>query len=270
MATADYIDGRIKYRRPQAILFSNNPGTLVSNYSATGKVATLASGAYTIFVQNGVSGIYVGQTVEKTSGTGAVAVGATVVSIDEATSVITLSAAHTTAGAMVFKTGSTSFVPQGVEFEDFIFVSDHNRSALKFAPERIEKRERMVNGRMRSYHVADKMKLSTSWDNLPSRAYPLADLINTTTGKSTVEPYTVDGGAGGNDLLKWYEDHVGSFYVYLAYDKYTAFGNDDAAYGHMHQYNQVIEMYVADFSHEVSKRGSLFDFWNVSISLEEA
>ncbi len=270
MATVDYIDGRVKYRRPQAILFSNNPGTLQANYTATGKVASLASGLYTVFVQNGVDGIKVGQIVEKTSGDGAFATGATVVSIDTETSVVTLSLQHTTSGSIVFKTGSTSYVPDGVEFEDFIFVSDHNRSPLQFSPERIEKRERTVNGRMRSYHVADKMKLSSSWDELPSRAYPQADLINLTTGESLVEPFTVDGGAGGNDLLKWYEDHVGSFYVYLAYDKYTAFGNNDAAYGHMHQYNQVIEMYIADFSHEVTKRGNLFDFWNVSISLEEA
>lgn len=270
MTTTTYIDGRIKYRRPQAILFANNPGTLQANYTATGKTATLASGVYTIFVQNGVSGIKLGQVVEKTSGTGAVATGATVVSIDEETSTITLSLQHTTSGSIVFKTGSTSFIPEGIEFEDFIIVSDHNRSPLSFSPERIEKRERMVNGRMRSYHVADKMKLSASWDELPSRAYPEAGVINATTGISASEPFTVDGGAGGNDLLKWYEDNVGPFYVYLAYDKYTAFGTDDAAYGHMHQYNQIIEMYIADFSHEVLKRGNLFDLWNVSISLEEA
>jgi hypothetical protein len=135
--------------------------------------------------------------------------------------------------------------------------------------ERIEKRERMINGRMRSYHVADKTKITLSWDNLPSRAFDLNPSFDS-NGVSTKERFTVDGGAGGNDLLKWYEEHVGSFWVYLAYDKYTVFGTDNPAYGHMHQYNQVLEMYISDFSHKVTKRGGLFDFWDVSITLEEA
>ena len=45
----------------------------------------------------------------------------------------------------------------------FIILSDHNRSEISFAPERIEKRERTINGRMRSYHIADKMQISFSW-----------------------------------------------------------------------------------------------------------
>jgi hypothetical protein len=269
MTTAAYMDGRVKYRRPQAIILSDNPGTLVASYSATGKTASISLGTASVFVLNGVEGIYPGQTIEKTGGTGAFAVGAVVESVDRTASTITLSANHLTAGSVVFKTGNSSYVPTGVEFENFIILSDHNRSDLDFSPERIEKRERMINGRMRSYHVADKQKLSVSWDNLPSRAYPILPEINS-NGVSSVEPYTVDGGAGGNDLLKWYEDHVGSFWVFLAYDKYPVFGTDEKAYGHMAQYNQVLEMYASDFSHKVSKRGILFDMWNVSISLEEA
>jgi hypothetical protein len=269
MATADYMAGRVKYRRPQAVLFSTNPGTLQAKYTATGKTATLSAGSTTVLVQNGVAGIIVGQTITQTSGTGAFGTGAVVSAVDTELSTITVSVAHVTNGSVTFKTGSVSFMPEGDEFEDFLIVSDHNRSTLDFTPERIEKRERMVNGRMRSYHVADKMKLTMSWDNLPSRAFAIAPTFDA-DGKPNIEPYTVDAGAGGNDLLKWYEEHVGSFWVYLAYDKYPVFGTDAAAYGHMHQYNQVIEMYVSDFSHNVKKRGTLYDMWDVSITLEEA
>jgi hypothetical protein len=269
MATANYMDGRVEYRRPQALIFADNPGDLQSQWTATGKTASLALGSTTVYVANGISDILVGQTVERTSGTGSFGTAPTVVSVSESTSTITLSVAHTAAGSVTFRTGSTSFVPQGDEFDNFIIVSDHNRSTLDLTPERIEKRERMINGRMRSYHVADKTKITVSWSNLPSRAFAENPAFNS-SGVSTKEKYTVDGGAGGNDLLKWYEEHVGSFWVYLAYDKYTAFGTDNPAYGHMHQYNQVLEMYMADFSHKVSKRGGLFDFWDVSITLEEA
>ena len=273
MTTAAYMDGRVKYRRPQALIFADNPGTLVTSYSAEGKTAILSADGTTVVVLNGVSGIYPNQDIVLTgtqsANPGAFGTGAKVVSVNPANDTITVSVAHATSGPVVFSTGSSSYVPTGTEFENFIIVSDHNRSAIDMSPDRIEKRERMINGRMRSYHVADKLKISTSWSSLPSRAYPLSPGLDA-NGKTTVEPFTVDGGAGGNDLLKWYEEHVGSFWVYLAYDKHTAFGTDDAAYGHMHQYNQVIEMYTTDFSHKINKRGTLYDMWDVSISLEEA
>ena len=82
--------------------------------------------------------------------------------------------------------------------------------------------------------------------------------------------YTTDGGAGGVEILDWYENHKGSFWVYLAYDKYSNFGKDEAAYAHLPQYNQLIEMSITDFSYNVNKRGnSNFDLWDISVTLEE-
>jgi hypothetical protein len=244
--------------------------------------------------------------------------------------------------------------------DQFIILSDHNRSALDFSNERIEQRERMINGRMRSYYIDDKLSISTSWDNLPSRAFKkkpnwesdfrqayvldasgdaeenemiyelafvtenpfvIGDVVDisgiistgynrknatitdirvdgavhqiviagsynasyesggliTIAGVGSSEnsndfelQYTVDGGAGGLDLLQWYENHPGSFWVFLAYDKFTNYGRDDVAdYKHLDQYNEVIEMYISDFSYTVEKRGGIYDLWSVSVSLEE-
>jgi hypothetical protein len=97
----EYMDGRKTYQRPQAILLSDNPGTIVDGY-------------------------YIPTGVEK---------------------------------------GSNS-----AQDGSFIILSDDNRSPLNFSTTRIEKRERMINGRMRSYHIADKLTMSTSWDMLPSRS----------------------------------------------------------------------------------------------------
>jgi hypothetical protein len=161
-------------------------------------------------------------------------------------------------------------------FNQFLILSDDNRQPIDFKPTRIEKRERMINGRMRSYHVADKLTISTSWSMLPSRSFALAPEFNPSNGKPLVKEknsleYTSDGGAGGVELLDWYENHQGSFWVYLAYDKYSNFGKDDADYEHLGQYNQLVEMFFSDFSYSVQKRGgSNHDFWNISVTLEEA
>ena len=206
---AAYMSGRKKYQRPQAMLWSENSGTLVNG----------------IYVPNGYE-------VGSTTGT----------ETDEST------------------------------FNQFLILSDDNRAAIDFKPTRIEKRERMINGRMRSYHIADKLTISTSWSMLPSRSFALAPDFNSSTGKSpnTSLDYTSDGGAGGVELLDWYENHQGSFWVYLAYDKYSNFGKDNSSYGHLGQYNQLVEMFFSDFSYSVQKRGgSTHDFWNISVTLEE-
>jgi hypothetical protein len=200
------------------------------------------------------------------------------------------------------------YVPEGLEvdqspisgssdpIDDFLILSDDNRASLNFSFERIEKRQRMVNGRMRSYHIADKLALATSWEMLPSRSFASSPEFNT-VGKPTTligsvdhdddpetsdkpvipfgsayyrdQQYTTDGGAGGVELLSWYDNHPGSFWVYLAYDNYNNFENDK--YSKLAQYNEAIEMYFASFDYSVQKRGGTsFDFWNISLRLEEA
>lgn len=201
MATSQYLAGRQKYQRPQAILFADNPGTIVD-------------------------GIYVPDGYES--------------------------------GAEVAESSS------------FIILSDHNRGPIDFSTTRIEERMRLVTGKMRSYYIADKLNLSLSWSLLPSRSHQLSPSYDA-AGASTVLEYTADGGAGGVDLLNWYENHKGSFWVYLAYDKLNNFASDTNPYAHLNQYNQVIEMFISNFDYSVQKRGgSNYDMWNVNISLEEA
>jgi hypothetical protein len=162
-------------------------------------------------------------------------------------------------------------VPDGVEGEDFIVLSDHGRGELGFNKQRIENRKRLVNGNMRSYHVADKVSVSWSWDMIPSRAFSNDPIFSNTTGKQTSlsQEYTADGGAGGVDLIKWYENNPGSFYMFLAYDRFDKF--DTLAYANMDKYNEVLEVYFASFDYTVVKRGSTntHDFFNVDVSLEE-
>ena len=210
MATAAYLTGRRRYQRPQALLWSENPGTLVN-------------------------GVYLPTGYEIQGNFDASA--------------------------------NTSLINQ------FLILSDHNRGELNFTPTRIEQRQRTINGRMRSYHIADKLTMSVSWTNLPSRSY-YQDAGFLSTGlspeKNTTNEFTSDGGAGGVELLDWYENHKGPFWMFLAYDKYTNFDNTEDAYAHLHQYNQVIQVYISDFNYTVVKRGATnHDLWNISVTLEE-
>lgn len=207
MATSTYMSNRIKFQRPQALLFSDNAGTLDS-------------------------GLY---------------------------------------------------IPTGDEGTDFIILSDHNRSPFSVSKQRIETRNRMINGTMRSYHTADKINLSCSWTRLPSRAYSsdpsytdgVLDQTQVTASATGAplgyqpEEHTADGGAGGADLLEWYENHVGPFWVYLSYDK--------SGEGNLNRYTQVLQMYFSGFDYDVEKRGNAwssgtsagYDMWNINLSLEE-
>jgi len=202
---ATYMNNRIKWQRPQALLFSNKPGT---------------------------SALIESEVV---------------------------------------------YIPTGDEGVDFIILSDHNRSTISASKQRIETRNRMVNGMMRSYHTADKLNLSTSWSRLPSRSYAFAPEYNsdgilqplTPGGSVYAEEYTADGGVGGAELLGWYESHPGPFWVFASYDK---LGKDS-----LNRYTSVMQMYFSGFDYEIEKRGqawssgnaSGFDMWNINMSLEE-
>jgi hypothetical protein len=180
-------------------------------------------------------------------------------------------------------------IPEADQEDAFIILSDHNRSAVDISTERIEQRQRMANGTMRSYHIADKLSISTSWDMLPSRGFEVIPNFTLEFGKPQIltpadkgEPfpntyfadksqqYTADGGAGGGEMLDWYENHTGPFWVLLSYDKYNNFGEDNTARVRLSEYSQALQMYISSFTYSVVKRGGdNFDMWNVSVTLEE-
>lgn len=162
-------------------------------------------------------------------------------------------------------------VPDGTEGTDFIILSDHNRGEIAVGSQRIENRKRMINAHMRSYHIADKLTVSWDWDMLPSRSFSGNPNFNTNGNPASgLTEYTVDGGAGGVDVVKWYEDHPGSFYMFMSYDRHDKFAGQVDEYDHLHQYNDVVEVYFTSFSFNVVKRGgSNFDFWNISVAVEE-
>jgi hypothetical protein len=176
--------------------------------------------------------------------------------------------------AVIFSNNSGGIiggVPQiiGIEGEDFIVLSDHNRSDISFSTNRLENRKRMVNGHMRSYHIANKVNISFSYNLLPSRSFS-GEQSFSASGQyvSNLVEYTADGGAGGAELLDWYESNPGSFYVFISYDKPQSPTGKN--YEKLHKYSDVLEVFFSDFSYNVVKRGQTnHDLWDVSIALEE-
>lgn len=187
-----------------------------------------------------------------------------------------------TSSANYLSSSAIYTVPTGTEFNNFIILSDDNRSDLKFSKQRIETQQRMVNGTLRNYFVAEKLSISWSWENLPSRAYNKDPNFSSSTGLPTagdLDRFTSDGGAGGVEVLHWYESHPGPFWMLLAYDRYDQFENVSAPttkYQFLSQYNQIVQVQFKNFDYDVVKRRSVpgkpasgFDFWNINLTLEE-
>lgn len=130
-------------------------------------------------------------------------------------------------------------------------LSEHNRSPLSINTERIESSQRMANGTLRKYFIADKLNLSVSWEMLPS-----------------FRNETVDGAWGAEDIKNFYESSAGRGPFRIKINP-TVFStslveeNDGAL---ADDYTYTMAFTSCDFT--VIKRG-LQPFWSVNISLEQ-
>lgn len=115
-------------------------------------------------------------------------------------------------------------------------ITDHGRSALGVSFNRIETSQRMANGMLRKYFVADKREFDVSWKELPS------------TG-----PWTVDGFWGGKEMLEFWTSSLWAFTLQLS----------DGQEG-----TESYQVMFSSFDYDIEKRGAT-DLWSVSVTLEE-
>lgn len=118
----------------------------------------------------------------------------------------------------------------------YVSITEHNRQPLAVTVERIENVQRMANGTLRKYVIADKRKWSTSWDSLPD-----------------VTSATVDNKEGGLYIENFYGTTHGAFTLKIMEDAVTGA-----------EYTVVI----TEFSKTIKKRGRVAEY-DVSITLEE-
>lgn len=149
----------------------------------------------------------------------------------------------------------TIYLPQGsaLYLNSTIKLSEHNRQPISLSKNRIEKQQRMNNGTLRKFYVADKESINVSWVKLPS-------FYN----------YTIDGGYGALDLKAFYDGTAtkasGALSGRSSFDVSIKYGNE----------TKVMEMMFTSFSLEMVNRNvkqasgdPAQEFWNVSLTLEE-
>lgn len=129
--------------------------------------------------------------------------------------------------------------------KSWIKLSEHNRSEISMDTDRIQQSQRMSNGSLRKFFVADKKTFSVSWNMLPG-----------TRG------YTVDGEWGALDLIEFYKSSEGqsTFDIRLNFAKSGA-----------NQESSGYEQYTVNctsFNATLVKRGEV-PFYNISMSMEQ-
>ena len=153
-------------------------------------------------------------------------------------------------GSLIYFDTSTNSTPNWQK------LTEHNRAPLSYQSSRIEKTQRMSNGTLRKYFVADKANASVSWSMVPS-----------------FSSMTVDGGYGALDIKSFYEGiGKGSFKVKIVYGKNQTSPYADRIEGAA----GYLIMVFTSANFEVVKRNvkattsdPAQEFWNVSIALEE-
>lgn len=124
-------------------------------------------------------------------------------------------------------------------------ITEHNRSEFAVDSMRIEQSQRMSNGTLRKFHIADKKRFGLSWSMLP-----------------TYRTLTVDGYWGAEDLRTFYasDEGKGTFRIRINFAK-----------DGINQSSSGYEEYTVSFtdcSFVVVKRG-IQAHWNVSMMMEE-
>lgn len=142
----------------------------------------------------------------------------------------------------------------GVAGKKYIYLTDNNREDLSVSYERIEYKQRMINGTMRSYHVADKRTFATNWTSIPSRKVHVTEY--------SAQRQTV---AAGQEMNDWYKTHTGSFWLLLVFDSDSTISQSNIKYN-----VEKVQVFFDNFSFNVLERGTDTDLWEVSMSLVEA
>ena len=134
-------------------------------------------------------------------------------------------------------------------------IKEHNRQPARIDINRIEKTQRMANGTLRKYFIADKKAVSLSWNMLPSRSN-----------------LTVDGKWGAVDIQEFYSLATkgrATFKVKIVYGKQIVGGNQvDRSEEFLAVFTQcnftVVKRNVKGKTTDPAQ-----EFWDVSLTLEE-
>jgi len=149
-------------------------------------------------------------------------------------------------------------------------LSDHNRQPIQYAPQRIEQVQRMANGTMRKFVVANKAIYDTSWQALPSAT----QTITSQSGVSlTSYKPTVDGKMGAGFMKAFYDKYVFQpilLKLTFAIDNATGTGHvPSQSASPLTSNHQILTVFMTDFKYTINKRLTLIDYIDVSMQFTE-
>lgn len=147
---------------------------------------------------------------------------------------------------------SRNFLTVGDKFNTiFRRVSEHNRSEFNMGTIRIEQQQRMANGSLRKYFVADKKTFNVSWSMLPS-----------------FRNEAVDGAWAAEDIKAFYESSTGqgSFRIKINPTPFAVSNIEQSDGVLADDYTYTVVFTSCNFT--VVKRG-LQTYWNVDLSMEQ-
>lgn len=148
----------------------------------------------------------------------------------------------------------------GTAGTDYIFLTDDNRSDVAVSIDRIEHRKRMINGTMRTYHVADKKSFSCTWTDVPSSKSFLSEVRKNSNPSSAF--------AAGQDVLSWYENHTEDFWMMLVYDTPDPVKTGNVSVPVRFKI-ETYNVFFDSFDYNIKKRALDHDIWDMSVSLVE-
>lgn len=122
-----------------------------------------------------------------------------------------------------------------------VTLSDHNRSEARIEYENVRQDVRLASGTMRRYFIANKRRLSVSWEMLPA-----------------LDSQTVDGKAGRNTLKYLFDTYSGVPVTVSYYEVDTT----------NTQVTRSFTAFIDSYAESLVKR---FDaqYWNVEVSFVE-
>ena len=146
---------------------------------------------------------------------------------------------------------------------NWYYITDHNREQIDISNELIEHAQRMANGRMRKYVIANKRKFSTSWKDLPSNPTNVVDYNK--HAYPTVSSSWLAAFYSANVFLP--------IYVKFTYAKEvnpsTGSVPSDATYQSSTTASEIIQCFITKFDVKVKKRMKAWDYVDMDIEFTE-
>lgn len=136
-------------------------------------------------------------------------------------------------------------------------LTDHNRKEIDISSTLIEQSQRMANGSMRKYVIANKRTINTSWVDLPSQTSSTVDLKNSSAW-----------------LSAFYNSNVYvPVYVKFTHSKVTnpTIGSapSNSTFASARTSSETIICYITKFNLKTKHRNVTYDFVDMDIEFTE-